>query len=235
MRAGASSARSTRKSGLPVEADVRPIRLHTYFRSSAAYRVRIALELKELSWEPVFWNLVKGEHLARGYQDTASFGLVPLLEIDGLKIQQSMAIIEYLDARFEQAALFPSDEAGRARARSLASLVACEVHPLNNLRVLKYLRQSLSATELQVQSWYRHWCEEGLAALERELCTLPRNSYAIGETPSIVDCFIVPQVFNARRFKVDMAPFARVREIVDACMELPAFRRAEPGAQADSA
>ena len=176
----------------------------------------------------------KGEHLGGAYRDFASFGLVPLLEVDGLRIQQSMAIIEYLDARFEHPPLLPADEAGKARARSLALLVACDIHPLNNLRVLKYLRQMLSASEEQVETWYRHWCEEGLAALEHELQEDSQSRYALGGTPSVVDCFIVPQVFNARRFKVDMEPFPRLRAIVDACMELPAFQRAEPSVQGDA-
>ncbi len=210
------------------------IRLHTYFRSSAAYRVRIALELKELPWEPVFCDLASGAQLGKPYRDIASFGLVPLLEIGGLKIQQSLAIIEYLEASFPHVPLLPADEAGRAYARSLAQLVACEVHPVNNLRILNYLRQMLAISEEQVQSWYRHWCVEGLTLIERELENGCRGAYAFGDSPSIVDCFLVPQVFNARRFKVDMAAFPRICGVVEECMALPAFQRAEPSRQADA-
>lgn len=214
---------------------VQGLRLHTYFRSSAAFRVRIALELKGLAWEPVPWQLVAGEHGSGAYREIASFGLVPLLEIDGLRLQQSMPIIEYLDARFPAVPLLPSGEADKARARALAQLVACEIHPLNNLRVLQYLRGTLGLPEAEVGSWYRHWCAEGLARVEAELGRVPViGDYALGSAPSIVDCFLVPQLFNARRFELDLGPYARVRQIEEACMELPAFQRAQPASQADA-
>ena len=212
-----------------------PIRLHTYFRSSASFRVRIALELKGLPWQPVVQNLPKGEHLQGGYKAVAGFGLVPMLEIDGLRLQQSMAIIEYLEARYPRPALLPADEGEKARARALAQHIACEIHPLNNLRVLKYLKGPLGQAEDVVDTWYRHWCDTGLVALEAELAARADGPYALGASPSIVDCFLVPQVFNARRYKVDMARYPRIVAIEAACMRLEAFQRAQPSAQPDAA
>jgi maleylacetoacetate isomerase len=146
-----------------------------------------------------------------------------------------MPIIEYLDARFPAVPLLPVGEPGKARARALAQLVACEIHPLNNLRVLQYLRGPLGLPEPEVGAWYRHWCTEGLARIEAELqSTPPAGDYALGAAPSIVDCFLVPQLFNARRFEVDLLPYGRVRAIEQACMELPAFQRAQPSRQADA-
>lgn len=211
------------------------LRLHTYFRSSAAFRVRIALELKGLAWEPVPWQLAAGAHCGEAYREIASFGLVPLLEVDGLRLQQSMPIIEYLDARFPAVPLLPADEPEKARARALAQLVACEIHPLNNLRVLQYLRGTLGLPEAEVGAWYRHWCAEGLARMETELNRVPASGdYALGASPSIVDCFLIPQLFNARRFELDLQPYARVRHIEQACMALPAFQRAQPASQVDA-
>lgn len=212
-----------------------PLRLHTYFRSSAAYRVRIALELKGLAWEPVAWHMARGEHRGEAYRALASFGLVPMLEIDGLRLQQSLPIIEYLDARFPQVPLLPPDEAGKAQARALALLVACEIHPLNNLRVLQYLRGPLALPEAQVLDWYRHWCREGLTQLEAELQSAStQGPYAGGASPGLVDCFLVPQLFNARRFGVEFGAFPRALAIEQACLALPAFQRAQPSRQADA-
>lgn len=211
------------------------IRLHTYFRSSASFRVRIALNLKGLPWEPVFQNLPQGAHQGEAYRAIAGFGLVPLLEIDGLRLQQSMAIIEYLDARYPRPPLLPPDEAGKAHARALAQAVACEIHPLNNLRVLKYLKGPMGLSQEQVDTWYRHWCDTGLAPLEAELAAAPAGPYALGETPSIVDCCLVPQLFNARRFEVDLSRYPRLMAIEAACLRLEAFQRAQPSAQGDAA
>lgn len=158
-----------------------------------------------------------------------------MLEIDGLRLQQSLPIIEYLDARFPQVPLLPSDEAGKAQARALALLVACEIHPLNNLRVLQYLRGPLALPEAQVLDWYRHWCREGLAQLEAELQPASaQGPYAGGASPGLVDCFLVPQLFNARRFGVEFGAFPRALAIEQACLALPAFQRAQPSHQADA-
>lgn len=210
------------------------LRLHTYFRSSAAYRVRIALNLKGVEYESVTWQMARGEHLRDEYRAQAGFGLVPMLEIDGLRLQQSQAIIEYLEARFPDPSLLPEGEADKARARALSQLIACEIHPLNNLRVLKRLRSQFSATEAQVGEWYRHWCDEGLRAVETELARTPDTLYALGDVPSIVDCFLVPQVFNAVRFEVDLGPFPRIADVVEACKRHDAFDRAQPSRQPDA-
>lgn len=212
-----------------------PIRLHTYFRSSASFRVRIALNLKGLTWEPVIQNLPKGEHLGEAYRAVAGYGLVPMLEIDGLKLQQSMAILEYLEARHPQPALLPADEAGKARARALCLAIACEIHPLNNLRVLKHLKNALGQTQEQIDAWYRHWCDTGLAPLEADLAAHADGPYAMGDRPSMVDCFLVPQVFNARRYSVDLSRYPRILAIEAACMQLESFERAQPSAQPDAA
>ncbi|CAB3669652.1 Maleylpyruvate isomerase [Achromobacter deleyi] len=207
--------------------------LHSYWRSSAAYRVRLALAIKRLPYRQVAWHMAKGEHQQPAYRQIAPFGLVPMLEIDGLRLQQSLAIIEYLDARHPEPALLPDDPAQRAQARALAQLVACEMHPLNNLRTLNRLRGQFGADDAQVQDWYRHWCEEGFRAFEAALGA-SHGDYALGAAPSLVECCLVPQVYNARRYEVDLTPFARVRAIVQACESLPAFDAARPENQPDA-
>ncbi|MGH8815440.1 MAG: maleylacetoacetate isomerase [Achromobacter pestifer] len=215
-------------------ADTSDHTLHSYWRSSAAYRVRIALALKGLPYQQIAWHMVKGEHQQPAYRSIAPFGLVPMLEIDGQRLQQSLAIIEYLDERFPETALLPVDPAGRAQARALAQLIACEMHPLNNLRTLKRLRAQFGADDGQVQDWYRHWCEEGFRAFEAALPAAQSGGYALGNKPSLVECCLVPQVYNALRYGVDLAPFHRVRAIVEACATLPAFERARPENQPDA-
>lgn len=207
--------------------------LHSYWRSSAAYRVRLALAIKRLPYRQVAWHMAKGEHQQPAYRQIAPFGLVPMLEIDGLRLQQSLAIIEYLDARHPEPALLPTDPAQRAQTRALAQLVACEMHPLNNLRTLNRLRSQFGADDAQVQDWYRHWCEEGFRAFEAALGA-SHGDYALGAAPSLVECCLVPQVYNARRYEVDLTPFARVRAIVQACESLPAFDTARPENQPDA-
>jgi len=214
------------------------MKLHSYFRSSGAFRVRIALNLKGLGYDIVPWQMLKAEHQSEAYRGLAPFGLVPALEAEGQVLQQSLAIIEYLEARHPEPPLLPADELARAHARALAQLIACEIHPLNNLRVLKYLRGPLAASEAQVQAWYRHWCVEGLGLVEAELQRLalqyPGGPYAFGEQPGLAECLLVPQVFNARRYEVDMVAFPRIEALVARCMQLPAFERAQPSQQPDA-
>lgn len=213
--------------------DTTSLTLHSYWRSSAAYRVRLALAFKRLPYKQVPWHMARGEHLQPAYRAIAPFGLVPMLEIDGMRLQQSLAIIEYLDARYPEPALLPADPAARARTRALAQLIACEIHPLNNLRTLNRLRTQFGADDAQVQDWYRHWCEDGFRAFEAALDSTG-DDYAVGAAPSLVECCLVPQVYNARRYGVDLTPFGRVRAIVQACDALPALAAAHPENQPDA-
>jgi maleylacetoacetate isomerase/maleylpyruvate isomerase len=211
------------------------MKLHNYFRSSASFRVRIALELKGLSYEYIPVHLVRGDHKQGAYAAVSPTGLVPTLETDGgERLGQSMAIIEYLDETHPQPPLLPADALGRARVRALAQLVSCEIHPLNNLRVLKYLVREMKVTEEAKNTWYRHWVREGLLAYERELAQLPRGTYSHGETPTLADCCLVPQIFNGQRFGVDFSGLDRTMAAFEACMRLPAFQKAQPSACPDN-
>ncbi len=212
------------------------MKLYTYFRSSAAFRVRIALNLKRLAYEAKFVHLAKGEHRNPEYASVNRQALVPTLELDdGTRLTQSLAIIEYLDEKHPQPSLVPKDALGRARVRSLALLVACEIHPLNNLRVLQYLKRSLGQSEEQVRAWYRHWIEEGLSKLEAELAgSAATGTHCHGNSPTMTDCCLVPQIFNAKRYDCDLAPYPVTTRVFEACMKLDAFDRAQPSKQPDA-
>ena len=210
------------------------MKLYTYFRSSAAFRVRIALNLKGLSYEPVSIHLGKGEHRRPEYSGVYPQGLLPTLVDGGQALSQSLAIIEYLEEKHPAPPLLPKDAAGRARVRSLALLVACEIHPLNNLRTLQYLKRELKHSEGQVNVWYRHWIADGLGKLERDLARPGTGEFSHGESPSMADCCLVPQIFNAQRYQCDLAPYPRVMRVFDACMQLDAFSRAQPSKQPDA-
>ena len=210
------------------------MKLHNYFRSSASFRVRIALELKGLAYDYIAVQLTRGEHLKEPYAALSADGLVPLLEVQGEKLSQSMAIIEYLDEMHPAPALLPADALGRARVRALAQSIACEIHPLNNLRVLKYLVRNLHVGEEEKNQWYRHWCRQGLEAFERQLARLPASGYCYGDTPTLADCCLVPQIFNAARFEVSFDGLPLTMAAYHACMALPAFQKAQPSACPDS-
>ena len=211
------------------------MKLYTYFRSSAAFRVRIALNLKGFAYESAFVHLPKGEHRKPAYGSLNPQGLVPTLEDGGRLLTQSLAIIEYLEETHPNPPLLPRDPFARARARSLALFVACEMHPLNNLRTLTHLKKELGQSEEQVNAWYRHWIAEGMAKLEAAMAKTPgTGKYSQGDAPGIADCTLVPQVFNAQRYKCDLAPFPTVMRVFDACMKLEAFDRAQPGKQPDA-
>jgi maleylacetoacetate isomerase/maleylpyruvate isomerase len=209
------------------------MRLYTFFRSSAAFRVRIALNLKGLAYEPAFVHLAKGEQREAEYLALNPQGLVPALLDEGHLLTQSLAIIEYLEETHPEPPLLPKDAPGRARVRSLSLLVACEIHPLNNLRTLTHLRKSLGQSEDQVNAWYRHWIADGLSKLEAELARGP-GAYCHGDRPTMADCCLVPQVFNARRYRCDLASFPNVVRAADECMKLEAFERAQPSRQPDA-
>jgi maleylpyruvate isomerase len=210
------------------------VKLYTYFRSSAAFRVRIALNLKGLAYEPQFVHLVKGEHRGADYSRVNRQGLLPTLEDGAAVLSQSLAIIEYLEETRRDPPLLPKDALGRARVRSLALLVACEIHPLNNLRTLQHLRKALAQDEEGVKAWYRHWIADGFARLEAELAREPAGRFSHGASPTMADCCLVPQVFNARRYDNDMAPYPNVMRVFDECMKLEAFDKAQPGKQPDA-
>ncbi|ODU21749.1 MAG: maleylacetoacetate isomerase [Sphingomonas sp. SCN 67-18] len=202
------------------------IRLFDYFRSSAAYRVRIALNLKGVAYERVPVNLLEGEQADEANRARNPQGLVPTLEIDGQMLVQSLAIIDYLDARFPEPRLIPADPAQRARAWAQALAVACDIHPVNNLRILKYLSHPLGVPQEARDAWYRHWVAEGFAGLER--MAAGAGAFLGGERPGIADICLVPQMFNARRFDVDLAPFPTLVRIDAAAQALPAFAQAHP-------
>jgi maleylacetoacetate isomerase len=210
------------------------VKLYTYFRSSAAFRVRIALNLKGLAYEPVFVHLAKGEHRAAAYAKVNPQALLPTLELDdGTRLTQSLAIIEYLDEKHPQKPLLPKDAQKRARVRSLSYLIASEIHPLNNLRVLQHLKRALNQSEDQVNAWYRHWIADGLAKLEAELAS-SKGRFCHGDTPTMADCCLVPQIFNAKRYQSDLAPYPQTMRVFEACMHLEAFDRAQPSKQPDA-
>lgn len=204
------------------------MKLYNYFRSSASYRVRIALALKGLDYEYISVHLAKGEHKLQPYQNLVADGLVPMLQDGENQLSQSLAIMEYLDEKFPQNPLLPADLKQRAIIRSLALSIACEIHPLNNLRVLKYLSAELKQSEDQKNQWYRHWVREGLESFERQLNTLSVSTYCVGETPSLADCCLVPQIFNAKRFDCDLSGLPRTMAVFEACMKHSAFETTQP-------
>lgn len=213
------------------------MKLYGFFRSSAAYRVRIALNLKGLEYETVAVHLTKdgGQQFSDAYKALNPTSLIPTLVDGELTVAQSMAILEYLEETYPQPALLPADVAGRARVRALAQTIACDVHPLNNLRVLKYLKQDLGVDEDTKNKWYKHWISVGLGSVEAMLAGHSATGrYCHGDQPTMADVLLVPQVFNARRFECDLDAMPTITRIVAACVELEAFARAEPAKQPDA-
>jgi len=211
------------------------MKLHTYFRSSAAYRVRIALNLKGLAYEAAYVHLAKDEHRREAYGALNPQALVPALEDGGEALTQSLAIIEYLDETRPQPPLLPRDARGRARVRSLSLLIACEIHPLNNRRVLQHLKSTLGQSEEQVNAWYRHWIADGLAKLEAQLARSPGTGrYCHGDAPTMADCCLAPQIYNAQRYQCDTTRYPESMRVYAECMKLEAFERAQPARQPDA-
>ncbi|WP_151638254.1 maleylacetoacetate isomerase [Noviherbaspirillum aerium] len=213
------------------------MKLYTYFRSSASFRVRIALNLKGLPCEYAPVHLVRngGEQLAPAYRAIHPDGLVPALEDDGHLLQQSLAIVEYLNEMHPEPPLLPAAPADRAHARALALQIACDIHPLNNLRVLKYLTGTLGVSDEAKQQWYRHWVTAGFASLEARLAADPRTGkLACGDQPTLADLCLVPQVWNARRFNIALDDYPTICRIYDHAMTLDAFAQAAPENQPDA-
>lgn len=208
--------------------------LHGYYRSSAAFRVRIALALKGVEAQNVFHHLRRGEQRGDGYLALNPQGLVPALEIDEATLTQSLAIIEYLDETIGGARLLPTDPLGRARVRSLAQTVACDIHPIDNLRVLNYLRNELGQNEVAVQKWFNQWIAIGFDAIEMRLTEPQSGKFMHGDTPTLADICLVPQVVNAGNFKLDLAPYPRICAVYDHAMKLPEFAESAPSQQPDA-
>ncbi|MDZ7590887.1 MAG: maleylacetoacetate isomerase [Rubrivivax sp.] len=201
--------------------------LYNYFRSSASYRVRIALALKGLDYEYKPVHLAKNEQFTESYAAVSAARLVPILRDGEHSLTQSLAIIEYLEETRPAPPLLPAAPAERARVRGLAMDIACEIHPLNNLRVLRYLVRDLKVGEDDKNRWYRHWVETGLEVVERQLAARP-GTYCHGDMPTLADCVLVPQIFNARRFECRLDHVPSVMRVFDACMKLDAFEKTRP-------
>jgi maleylacetoacetate isomerase len=202
--------------------------LHEYPLSSASFRVRIALNLKGFDYQRRNYQLRAGEQRSAAYLAINPAGLVPTLEVDGQFLTQSLAIIDYLDHVCPEPALLPSHASDRARALAIALTIACDIHPLNNLRVLEYLRQPLGHDESSLNQWYARWVTAGFTSVEAILAGAARTQFAIGDAPGLADLCIVPQVYNARRYKVDLAPFPHLVAVADRALLHPAFQRAAP-------
>ena len=210
--------------------------LYSYWRSSSAYRVRIALNLKGIQYRQKFVHLVRdgGEQHKVEYREVNPLGLVPALVCKDQTIVQSMAICEYLEETFTDIPLLPASPAARARVRTIAQSIASEIQPLNNLAVMHYLKNAMQQDDPAVKAWYTHWIARGFSALESWLSTPDSGLYCQGDTPTLADCFLVPQVYNAERFSCDMQPFPSIRRITAQCRLLPAFDDAAPENQADA-
>ena len=210
------------------------MKLYGYFRSSAAFRVRIALNLKKRDYETAAIHLRRNDQSRPEYRNVNPQGLVPTLEDVGQTLIQSLAIIEYLDEIYPDPPLLPTDPAGRARVRALADIVACDIHPINNLRVLRYLMHELGHDEEAVAAWYNHWIAAGFDALEPLLANdAPTGAFCHGDMPGLADVTLVPQVVNAERYHLDLAPYPTLTRIYENCMKLEPFITAHPNNQPD--
>lgn len=213
------------------------IKLYSYYRSSAAYRVRIALNLKQLTYDYKTVHLLKdgGEQHSSSYQQLNPMRLVPTLVDGDTVLSQSMAIIEYLDEAYPDTySLLPGQPVDRAHAKELSQIIACDIHPINNLRVLKYLKHELDVDDEQKNIWYAHWIQLGFAAFEQYL-QKTSGAFCVGDSVTLADCCLVPQVYNAMRFKVDLDPYPFIQKTYENCMQLPAFTKAIPEKQPDAA
>ncbi|MCX7143186.1 MAG: maleylacetoacetate isomerase [Proteobacteria bacterium] len=212
------------------------MKLYTFFRSSAAFRLRIALNCKGLAYEPQIVSLPKDEHKRSDYLAVNPQGLVPALEDGGKVYVQSLATMEYLEEKYSQPPLLPAAAEDRAYVRAVAQIIACEIHPMNNLRTLRYVKKSYGLDDDGVNTWYRHWIAEGLGSLESYLAGCGKSGkYCFRDQVTIADCCLVPQVFNAQRYECDLAPYPVIMGIFGQCMKLDAFVKAQPNRQPDAA
>jgi len=211
------------------------MKLHSYFNSSTSYRVRIALALKGVPYTCLPVNLRTGDQCADGHVALNPSAGVPVLEDGDLVLSQSLAIIDYLDAKFPQTRLIPQDSLARARVLEFSLGIACDIHPVNNLRVLQYLMYEVRANDAQKQAWYRHWVALGLDAAEQLLARHGQDSFCFGEQPTLADCCLIPQLFNAQRMGCPLDAYPRLRAVNEHCLSLPAFQAAAPGNQPDYA
>jgi maleylacetoacetate isomerase len=209
------------------------MKLYSFFNSSTSFRVRIALALKGLPYDYAGVNLRVGEQGKEGYRELSPAGIVPVLVDGDVTLTQSLAIIDYLDHRHPEPRLVPADPVQRARVLEIAQTIACEIHPIDNIRVLKYLTGKLGVSEADKSVWYKHWVDEGLGAVERLLSRLPNSAFCVGDVPTLADCCLVPQVANAMRMGCDLSRFTRVLAIYEHCMKQPAFVQAAPQNQPD--
>lgn len=207
------------------------MKLYSYFRSSAAYRVRIALNLKGIDYDLLPVNLVQGDHQSAEYRAINPQGLVPSLELaSGEYLTQSPAILEWIEEIYPEPPLYPQDPVQRARVRATCMSIGCDIHPINNLRVLKYLSNNLGVSDQAKTEWYHHWIALGFAAIEETV----KGPFCNGNEPSMADVYLVPQVYNALRFKLDMSGFPKILSAFNHCQEHPAFKAAHPEQQADN-
>jgi len=205
------------------------MKLYDYFRSTAAYRVRIALNIKQINYEKIPINLLEKTQQTTPYTELNPQGLVPTLDENGHILTQSLAIIEYLDEINPEPPLLPPNPLGRAQVKSLALSIACDIHPLNNLRVLTQLRHQFNPTDEQIQAWYQHWLVSGFQAFETTLHNLPRKEFVcFGSDITLADICLIPQVYNAKRYALDLSPYPFITAINDYCLTLPAFSAAQP-------
>ena len=212
------------------------MKLYNFFRSGTSHRLRIALNLKGLSYDYVAVDLRNEEHLGAAFKAINPQGLVPALVVDDLVLVQSPAIIEWLEERYPTPALLPADPEKRARVRALAAIVGCDIHPINNRRILEYLRKTLGCDEAAINAWCATWITSGFEALEKMLADdKQRGGFCFGHAPTLADVYMVPQLESARRFKVDLTPFPNIVAVDKACAELAAFAKAAPGLQPDAA
>ncbi|CAM4278524.1 maleylacetoacetate isomerase [Acinetobacter pragensis] len=211
------------------------MKLYGFFRSGTSHRLRIALNLKQQSYEHAFISLAKNQHHQAEFKQLNPQGLVPVIETEQGILTQSPAILEWLEEEYPEPALLPQNSFDKAYVRSLAAIVGCDIHPINNKRILEYLRHELQQDEIQIMAWCTKWISEGFAALETKLqADTRRTQFCFGQTVSLADVYLIPQVESAKRFNVDLAPYPIIASIYEHCMQLPAFQKASPSQQADA-